>query len=162
MGFFEFWIILWKEKNRLIECCCLNPTNTCAHGKGLLLLFRDLLKWNLEVIVSSQRSITSKSVFLDCVAVVDIRSCCSSGTQRNEVFIFSIFYCSYISAFHALYFWLNFSWVFWKKHPESVIFPSSFSILHLTMVIPNIVLMFVDRFWILWTICLLLQRAHNS
>lgn len=33
MGFFECWIILWKEKNRLIKCCDLNSTKSSIHPK---------------------------------------------------------------------------------------------------------------------------------
>lgn len=44
----------------------------------------------------------------------------------------------------------------WVNH-----FPSEFlNSWPLTMIIPNIVLMFVGRFWILWTTSLLLQRIH--
>lgn len=141
---------------------CFCPCKACAQGKGFLLPFRDLLKWNLKVIVSSQKgAFTFKSVLLVCVAAVEVYSWYSSGTQRREIFIANILLQLCICFLCSLFLMKIFMNILKKKISWVNHFPSEFlNSWPLTMIIPNIVLMFVGRFWILWTTSLLLQRIH--
>lgn len=124
-------------------CAHFSSCKACAHGKGFLLPFRDLLN---EIFSSQKGAFTFKSVFLVCVTAVEVYSCCSSGTQRNQIFMANILLQLCICFLCSLFFDEIFHEYIEKKYPESIIFPLSFSVVGLTMIIPNVVLMFVGRF----------------